>query len=104
MLFLERSKDYLQMIHVPAMVVYQSVFPKRDLWTVNLSAASEIFICSRVGQLLTLENVIPPLMGNPSNGHINPYNWVDDYPLPQGTSESLDPPLREEYSIPNRSV
>ena len=72
MFFPERSKDYLQMIHAPAMVVYRSVFPKRDLWTVNLSAASEIFICSRVGQLLILENVIPPLMGNPSNGHINP--------------------------------
>ena len=35
--------------------------------------------------------VIPPLIGNPYNGYINPYYWVDDHPLLYGNNESLDP-------------
>ena len=35
--------------------------------------------------------VIPPLIGNPYNGYINPYYWVDDHPLLYGNSGSLDP-------------
>ena len=31
--------------------------------------------------LLILGMVIPPLIGNPYNGYINPYYWVDDHPL-----------------------
>ena len=35
--------------------------------------------------------VIPPLIGNPYNGYINPYYWVDDHPLLYGNNWSLDP-------------
>ena len=34
---------------------------------------------------------LPPLIGNPYNGYINPYYWVDDHPLLYGNNESLDP-------------
>ena len=42
-------------------------------------------------KLLVLGMVIPPLIGNPSNGYINPYYWVDDHPLLYGNNGSLDP-------------
>ena len=32
-----------------------------------------------------------PLIGNPYNGYINPYYWVDDHPLLYGNNGSLDP-------------
>ena len=35
--------------------------------------------------------VIQPLVGNPYNGYINPYYWVDDHPLLYGNNGSLDP-------------
>ena len=35
--------------------------------------------------------VIQPLIGNPYNGYINPYYWVDDHPLLHGNNGSLDP-------------
>ncbi len=34
---------------------------------------------SRVDQLPILGMVIPPLIGNPYNGYINPYYWVDEF-------------------------
>ena len=34
---------------------------------------------------------IPPLIGNPYSGYINPYYWVDDHPLLYGNNGSLDP-------------
>ena len=34
---------------------------------------------------------LPPLIGNPYNGYINPYYWVDDHPLLYGNNVSLDP-------------
>ena len=37
-------------------------------------------------KLLMLGMVIPPLMGNPHNGDINPYCWVDDRPLVYGNN------------------
>ena len=37
--------------------------------------------CARVDQLLILRMVIPPLIGNPYNGYINPYYWVE-FPIP----------------------
>ncbi len=45
-------------------------------------------------KLLVLGMVIQPLIGNPYNGYINPYYWVDDHPLPitvYGNTGSLDP-------------
>ena len=37
----------------------------------------------------------PPLIGNPYNGYVNPYYWVDEfihvYPLLYGNNGSLDP-------------
>ncbi len=33
----------------------------------------------------------PTFNRNPSNGYINPYNWVDDYPLLYGNNGSFDP-------------
>ena len=47
-------------------------------------------IWERVDQLLVLGMVIQPLIGNPYNGYINPYYWVDDHPL-YGNNGSLDP-------------
>ena len=35
--------------------------------------------------------VIQPLIGNPYNGYINPYYWVDDHPRLYGNNGSLDP-------------
>ena len=40
---------------------------------------------------LVLGMVIQPLIGNPYNGYINPYYWVDDHPLLYGNNGSLDP-------------
>ena len=34
-----------------------------------------------------------PLTGNPYNGYINPYYWVDDHPLLHGNNGSLDPSI-----------
>ncbi len=34
---------------------------------------------------------LPPLVGNPYNGYINPYYWLDDHPLLYGNNGSLDP-------------
>ena len=42
-------------------------------------------------KLLVLGMVIQPLVGNPYNGYINPYYWVDDHPLLYGSNGSLDP-------------
>ena len=42
-------------------------------------------------KLLVLGMVIQPLVGNPYNGYINPYYWVDDHPLLYGNNGSLDP-------------
>ena len=50
-----------------------------------------IFNWARVDQLLVLGMVIQPLIGNPYNGYINPYYWVDDHPLLYGNIGSLDP-------------
>ena len=42
-------------------------------------------------KLLVLGMVIQPLIGNPYNGYINPYYWVDDHPPLYGNNGSLDP-------------
>ena len=46
-------------------------------------------------KLLVLGMVIQPLMGNPYNGYLNPYYWVDDHPLLYGNNGSLDPSTPE---------
>ena len=33
----------------------------------------------------------PTFNRNPYNGYMNPYYWVDDYPLLYGNNGSLDP-------------
>ena len=42
-------------------------------------------------KLPMLEMVIPPLIGNPYSGYINPYHKVDGHPLLHGNNGSLDP-------------
>ena len=42
---------------------------------------------------------LPPLIGNPYNGYINPYYWVDDHPLLYGNNGGLDPGTYGKYSI-----
>ena len=42
-------------------------------------------------KLVVLGMAIPPLIGNPYNGYINPYCWVDGHPLLCGNNGSLDP-------------
>ena len=51
-------------------------------------------------KLVVLGMVIPPLIGNPYNGYINPYYWVDDHPLLYGNNGSLDPSTYEETCHP----
>ena len=36
-------------------------------------------ICEPGSKLLVLGMVIQPLIGNPYNGYINPYYWVDEF-------------------------
>ena len=36
-------------------------------------------------KLIIFGMVIPPLIGNPYNGYINPYYWVDDHPYHRKT-------------------
>ena len=49
-------------------------------------------IWARVDQLLVLGmGNLQPLIGNPYNGYINLYYWVDDHPLLYGNLGSLDP-------------
>ncbi len=44
---------------------------------------------------------LQPLIGNPYNGYINPYYWVDDHPLLYGNNGSLDP---STYIHPNENL
>ena len=50
-------------------------------------------------KLLVLGMVIQPLIGNPYNGYINPYYWVDDHPLLYGNIGSLDPSTYKHTNI-----
>ena len=34
---------------------------------------------------------LPPLLGNPYNGYINPYYWVDDHPVLYGKQWEFRP-------------
>ena len=47
--------------------------------------------CEPGSKLLVLGMVIQPLIGNPYNGYITPFYWVDDHPLLYGNIGSLDP-------------
>ena len=47
--------------------------------------------CVPGSKVLVLGMVIPPLIGNPHNGNINPYYWVHDHLLLYGNNGSLDP-------------
>ena len=48
-------------------------------------------ICAMVKSRYIGDKLIPPLIGNPYNGYINPYYWVDDHALLYGNNGSLDP-------------
>ena len=50
-----------------------------------------IWIYEPGSKLLVLGMGIQPLVGNPYNGYINPYYWVDDHPLVYGNNGSLEP-------------
>ena len=54
-----------------------------------------IYLHEPGSKLLVLGMVIQPLIGNPYNGYINPYYWVDDHPLLYGNNVSLDPSTHE---------
>ena len=60
-------------------------------------------ICARVDQLVVLGMVIPPWIGNPYDGYINPYYWVDDHPLLYGNNGSWST-LAHIYSISIQKV
>ena len=58
----------------------------------NLWITGSTPIWARVDQLLVLGmGNLQPLIGNPYNGYVNPYYWVDDHPLLYGNNGSLDP-------------
>ncbi len=46
-------------------------------------------------KLVVLGMAIPPIIGNPYNGYINPYYWVDDHPLLYRNNRILDPSTYE---------
>ena len=48
--------------------------------------------------------VIPPLIGNPYNGYINPYYWVDDHPLLYGNNWSLDPSTYHQLRLVSSKI
>ena len=48
-------------------------------------------------KLVVLGMVIQPLLGNPYNGYINPYYWVDDHPQLYGNNVSLDPGTHVDF-------
>ena len=51
------------------------------------------FRCARVDQLLILGmGDLPPLIGNPYNGYINPYYKVDDHPYHRKAHMGVDRP------------
>ena len=64
-----------------------SFFDKRPFPT----AKESLWLYVPRSKLLILGMVIPPFIGNPYNGYINPYYWVDDHPLLYGNNGSLDP-------------
>ena len=43
-------------------------------------------------------------LGNPYNGYINPYYWVDDHPLLYGNNGNLDPSTFEKYARQNGNL
>ena len=51
---------------------------------------------------LVLSDGHPPSIGNPYNGYINPYYWVDDHPLLYGRNGSLDPSTNCNGSFPGQ--
>ena len=69
-------------------------------------SAEQKFIWARVDQLVVLGMAIPPLIGNPYDGYINPYYWVDDHPLFYGNNGSLDPGSSEKLHLffPKKTV
>ena len=59
--------------------------------SINSFKGFSVFSYEPGSKLVVLGMVIPPLIGNPYNGYINPYYWVDDHPLLYGNNGSLDP-------------
>ena len=53
-------------------------------------------------KLPVLGMVIQPLIGNPYNGYINPYYWVDDHPLLYGNNGSFFHPGTYENTKTHR--
>ena len=53
-------------------------------------------------KLPVLGMVIQPLIGNPYNGYITPYYWIDDHPLLYGNNGSLDPGTY--YEVDSRNL
>ena len=62
-----------------------------SMWLQGLGLKFEGETYEPGSKLLVLGMVIQPLIGNPYNGYINPYYWVDDHPLLYGNNGSLDP-------------
>ena len=60
------------------------------IWHVwrGISPTDQSFSLVLGSKLLVLGMVIQPLIGNPYNGYINPYYWVDDHPLLYGNNGS----------------
>ena len=62
------------------------------VWSIPPEGMTQEWLSYEPGsKLLVLGMVIQPLIGNPYNGYINPYYWVDDHPLLYGNIGSLDP-------------
>ena len=64
-----------------------NIFTKLNI--THMNRGHEIYV--PWSKVAILGMVIPPLIGNPYNGYINPYYWVDDHPLLYGNNGSLDP-------------
>ncbi len=93
-------RNSTQIIHLTNRLISQ-LFPRSEQ-VLNSTSALEILLedrstlktqlsCVPGSKLLVLGMVIQPLIGNPYNGYINSYYWVDDHPLLYGNNGSLDP-------------
>ena len=75
--------------------IYNTIYilvPFRGNRKVKHGGRLYITICAMVKRRVFLGmGDLPPLIGNPYNGYINPYYWVDDHPLLYGDNGSLGP-------------
>ena len=65
--------------------IYGFIYIKANLTHLTWTQSQQVFsqkpniIYEPGSKLVVLRMVIPPLIGSPYNGYINPYYWVDEF-------------------------